>query len=99
MTAVWMFVRSELRGRWRSWLLLAVLAGLLGGLVMAVAAEASRLGSQAFTSQLGIPPVPDIPLLALAIVVAGALVLAVAVAAVPGRSATRARPADVLRAE
>jgi hypothetical protein len=31
--------------------------------------------------------------------VAGALALAVAVAAVPGKSATRARPAEVLRVE
>jgi hypothetical protein len=42
MTAVWMLVRSELRGRWRSWLVLAVLAGLSGALVIAVAAGARR---------------------------------------------------------
>ena len=58
-----------------------------------------RLAWQIFAGQLGIPPVPDIPLLSLAIMVAGALVLAVAVAAIPGRSATRARPAEVLRVE
>ena len=42
MTAVWMVVRAGLRWRWRSWLALAVLAGLSGALVTAVAAGARR---------------------------------------------------------
>jgi hypothetical protein len=42
MTAVWMFFRAELRRRWRSWLVLALVAGLVGGLVTAVAAGARR---------------------------------------------------------
>jgi hypothetical protein len=42
MTAVWMFFRAESRGRWRSWLALALLAGLFGGLVVAVAVGARR---------------------------------------------------------
>lgn len=42
MTAVWMFFGAELRRRWRSWLVLALLAGLIGGLVTAVAAGARR---------------------------------------------------------
>jgi len=42
MTAVWMVVRAGLRRRWRSWLALAVLAGLSGALVIAVAAGACR---------------------------------------------------------
>ena len=42
MGAVWMVVRAELRSRWRSWLVLALLAGVMGGLVIAVAAGARR---------------------------------------------------------
>jgi putative ABC transport system permease protein len=42
MAAVWLIVRARLRTRWRSWLLLAVLAGLAGGLVIALAAGARR---------------------------------------------------------
>jgi hypothetical protein len=42
MTAVWMFFRAELRRRWRSWLVLALVAGLVGGLVTTVAAGARR---------------------------------------------------------
>ena len=42
MTAVWMRFGSELRGRWRAWLALAVLAGLFGGAVVAAAAGARR---------------------------------------------------------
>ena len=42
MAALWLMVRARLRTRWRSWLSLAVLAGLAGGLVIAVAAGARR---------------------------------------------------------
>ena len=42
MAAVWLMVRAGARARWRSWLLLAVLAGLIGGLVITVAAGARR---------------------------------------------------------
>jgi hypothetical protein len=78
-------------------------AGTLAGVALIIGVPVGivcgRLGWRIFVGQLGIPPVLDIPLLSLAIVVAGALVLAVAVAAVPGRSATRAHPAEALRAE
>ena len=40
--AVWMRLRSELRTRWRSWLGLAVLIGLVGGAAVAAAAGARR---------------------------------------------------------
>jgi ABC-type lipoprotein release transport system permease subunit len=42
MAAVGIRLRAELRSRWRSWLTLAVLAGLAGGLVIAIAAGAKR---------------------------------------------------------
>ena len=42
MTAVWIRFRAELRSRWRGWLALALLVGLVGGLVIAVAAAARR---------------------------------------------------------
>jgi len=42
MGTVRMLARSELRGRWRSTLLLAVLVGLIGALVLAAAAGARR---------------------------------------------------------
>ena len=40
-------VRAGLRARWRTWLVLAVLTGLAGGLVIAVAAGGSSPGSSA----------------------------------------------------
>jgi ABC-type dipeptide/oligopeptide/nickel transport system permease subunit len=52
-----------------------------------------------FVGQLGIAPVTTIPPLPFAILTTAGLALAVAVAAVPGVSASRARTADVLRAE
>jgi len=42
MGAVWARVRSESRRRWRSWLGLAVLVGVVGGLVTGIAAGARR---------------------------------------------------------
>ena len=42
MTVVALLVRAGLRARWRTWLVLAVLTGLAGGLVTAVAAGARR---------------------------------------------------------
>jgi len=42
VAAVWLVIRTLLRARWRSWLVLAVLAGLGGGMVIAVAAGARR---------------------------------------------------------
>src|SRR5204862_5538041 len=42
MTAVWMRVRGEIGLRWRALVGLGLLAGLLGGVVMAAAAGARR---------------------------------------------------------
>jgi putative ABC transport system permease protein len=45
MSAVWMRVRAELRGRWRASVGLALVVGLAGGLVIAAAAGARRTDS------------------------------------------------------
>ena len=58
-----------------------------------------RLAWGAFTGQLGIVPVTVIPAGWVAALAAAVIALSVAVAAVPARSAARARPAAVLRAE
>ena len=42
MTAVWYRFRAELRMRWRGWLALALIAGIAGGAVLALAAGARR---------------------------------------------------------
>jgi ABC-type antimicrobial peptide transport system permease subunit len=42
MTAAWMWARSELRGRWRSWVVLGILAGATFGLAAAGWAGARR---------------------------------------------------------
>jgi hypothetical protein len=42
MAAVWLRFRIELRARWQGWLVLALLVGLLGGTVLALAAGARR---------------------------------------------------------
>jgi len=45
VAAVWMRFRAELRSHWRTWLTLAVLAGVAGGLVVAGFAGARRTDS------------------------------------------------------
>jgi hypothetical protein len=91
------FTRRQVRSavRWQAGTLtaaalcLGVPAGILCG----------RIAWRAFAGQLGILPVPVVPLAALAVLVPAALALVVAVAAVPGESAARARPTEILRSE
>lgn len=45
MTAVWMRFRAEVRSQWKTWLPLAVVAGIAGGFVIAAVAGASRTDS------------------------------------------------------
>jgi ABC-type lipoprotein release transport system permease subunit len=52
-----------------------------------------------FAHHLGILPVLAVPLSQFAVVAGGALLLALAIAALPGESAARARPAQVLTGE
>ena len=77
--------RAGVRRRWRAWVALALLIGLFAAVVVALAA-----GARAH---------PDVPLLLTAALVAGALVLAVVVAALPGEAAARANPSIALRSE
>jgi len=45
MAAVWLRFRAELRARWRAWLGLAIVVGVAGGAVIALAAGARRTDS------------------------------------------------------
>jgi ABC-type lipoprotein release transport system permease subunit len=90
------FTRGQVR-RTISWqactltgvaLALGIPAGILCG----------RLAWRLFTGQLGILPVIVLPT-TLVLLIPAALLLAVAVAAVPADSAARARPAEILRSE
>jgi hypothetical protein len=58
-----------------------------------------RLCWQVFANQLGVTPVPAVPVTALAIMSACWLAAAAIIAAVPGRAATRNSPATLLRSE
>jgi putative ABC transport system permease protein len=58
VAAVWLVIRTLLRARWRSWLVLAVLAGLGGGMVIAVAAGARRTDA-AYPSLIAWSAAPD----------------------------------------
>jgi putative ABC transport system permease protein len=71
----------------------ALLIGIPAGIIC------GRLAWLAFTHQLGIVPVIDIPLATLAVLVAAAVVVAIAAAAPLGEAAARARPARALRSE
>jgi hypothetical protein len=55
---VWILLQAGLRQRWRAWLALALLVGLLGGMVSATAAGARRTDT-AFTRLLAWSNAPD----------------------------------------
>lgn len=65
MIAMWVFLRAELRQRWRSWLALALLAGVLCGTVGAAAAGARRTDS-AYPDLLAWSNAPDVLVYSLA---------------------------------
>ena len=96
-----MFLRTELRRRWRSWLALALIVGAFAGAVEAAAAGARPTDAawRVFAGQLGILPVVAVPWPSLTALAAIALAVAVAAAAVPGESAARSAPATILRSE
>jgi ABC-type lipoprotein release transport system permease subunit len=90
------FTRRQVRAAisWQACTLtgVALALGIPAGLVC------GRLAWRLFAGQLGILPVVVLPA-ALVLLVPAALALAVAVAAVPGESAARTRPAEILRSE
>lgn len=65
MIAVSVFLRAELRQRWRSWVALALLAGMFCGTVGAVAAGARRTDS-AYPDLLAWSDAPDVLIYSLA---------------------------------
>ena len=91
------FTRGQIRRvvAWQAATLIAV------ALVIGIPAGAlcGRAVWLIFAHHLGILPVLSIPLGRFAVVAGGAIVLAVAIAALPGESAARARPTQVLRSE
>jgi hypothetical protein len=56
--AAWVFLRAELRGRWRAWLSVALLAGAFAGVVTAATAGARRTDS-AYPRLLAWSKAPD----------------------------------------
>lgn len=91
------FVRPQVRGTlaWQATTLAAV--ALLIGLPTGIAV--GRWGWRLFAGQLRVVPDPVVPLLAVLVAVPVALFLANVVAALPGRTAARTRPAPFLRSE
>jgi predicted lysophospholipase L1 biosynthesis ABC-type transport system permease subunit len=74
----------------------AVIAVVVG---LPVGVAAGRWAWRLFANQLGVPPHPVIPLLPVALLLPGTVLLANLVAAVPARLAARTRPTAVLKAE
>jgi ABC-type antimicrobial peptide transport system permease subunit len=91
------FERRQLAGAvaWQATVLAA--AALVMGIPIGIAV--GRWTWRAFADQLGVLPVPIIPTLAILIAVPSALILANAIAVLPGRSAARTQAALVLRSE
>ncbi len=76
----------------------AISAGAIAvGVPLGVAA--GRLAWRLFAEELGVVPVPRVPLAWIVGVAVAVVTLAVAAGAVPARAAARARPASVLRTE
>jgi hypothetical protein len=90
------FTRGQVRAAvgWQAGTLAC--AALIIGIPLGVLC--GRVAWRTFAHQLGIPPVIDVPHL-LAVIAPVAIALAVALAALPGESAARARPAEILRSE
>jgi ABC-type lipoprotein release transport system permease subunit len=91
------FVRPQVLAAVASQASVFAAIGLLLGLPLGV--SAGRWAWTLFANQLGVPPSVRVPSIAVALAVPVAILLANAIAALPGRSAARTRPALVLRTE
>jgi ABC-type lipoprotein release transport system permease subunit len=91
------FVRPQVLATVASQASVFASVGLLLGLPLGLAA--GRWAWTLFANQLGIPPSAKLPGIVVAFAVPAAILIANAVAALPGRSAARTQPAVVLRAE
>jgi ABC-type antimicrobial peptide transport system permease subunit len=91
------FTRGQVRSTVAWQAVTQVAVALVVGVPAGIAC--GRLAWIVFTDQLGTVPVIDVPLSYLAIMMAVAVLLGVAIAAPPGESAARARPALALRSE
>ncbi|HEY3239355.1 MAG TPA: ABC transporter permease, partial [Acidimicrobiia bacterium] len=91
------FTGGEVRAavRWQA-AIIAMVAGVVG---LPVGIVLGRLAWTALADRLGTTAGPVVPVTALAALVAGTLLVALAVAETPARHAARVRPALVLRAE
>jgi ABC-type antimicrobial peptide transport system permease subunit len=91
------FVRRQIAGAVAWQAITLTTSALLIGIPAGIAA--GRWAWRLFAEQLGVLPVPVVPLLALVVTVPSALVLANLIAALPGRSAARTHAALILRSE
>jgi hypothetical protein len=91
------FTRRQVRGAvaWQAATLMA--AALAAGVPVGIVC--GRVAWLIFAHQLGIVAHPDVPLLLTVALTAGALGLAVVIAALPGEAAARANPSAALRSE
>jgi ABC-type antimicrobial peptide transport system permease subunit len=99
MTTAWLTLRADIRRRWPALLSLALLLGLIGGVVLAAAAGARRTDTAVFANGAGVSPAASVPLPTVLLAVPVTLLLANLIAAWPGWQAARLRPATVLRTE
>jgi siroheme synthase len=63
MTATWMWLRADLRHRWRSWVVLGVMAGISAGIACAAVAGA-RLTERVVPHYARLVHIPDAAILA-----------------------------------
>jgi uncharacterized membrane protein YccF (DUF307 family) len=91
------FVRSQVRATvgWQATTLVSV--ALIIGVPLGIAV--GRWAWTLFADGLGVVAVPRVPLLVIALLIPGAVLVANLVAAAPAAAAARTRPATVLKAE